>query len=153
MRSILAILRRLATLSLGDYLLLGETLIAVTVASLAIRLLPFRIVVALAQLPLSAPSPTPESRRASRARIRWSVSACARRLPWHPMCFPQGLAAQWLLRRRGIPSILHYGAAPDPVKGVIAHVWVCDDDIAVVGGAAAQGMALLARFPAQDSSS
>jgi hypothetical protein len=78
------------------------------------------------------------------------VIACARRLPWHPMCFPRGLAAQWMLRRRGIPSVLYYGAAPDAVKGVAAHVWVCDGEVPVIGGRAAEGMAVLARFPASE---
>ena len=49
------------------------------------------------------------------------------------MCFQQGLAAQLMLRRRGIPSVLYYGAAQDG-SGLHAHVWVRDGDIDVIGG-------------------
>jgi hypothetical protein len=81
--------------------------------------------------------------------VRWAVTSSARLLPWQPLCFPQALAAQWMLRRRGILSTLNYGAAPDAQKGIVAHAWVCDGDFAVVGGEAAERVVLLASFPAK----
>ena len=143
--------RRAGATPFGDYVLFGEALIALTAASLAIRLLPFRVVVAAAVHPAVRRPLAPERRRERRARVRRAVTRLAGRLPWRPLCFPQGLAAQWMLRRRGIPSVLYYGAAPDRAKGVAAHVWVCDDDVAVVGGEAARGMAILARFPGEQA--
>jgi hypothetical protein len=63
------------------------------------------------------------------------------------MCFQQGLAAQLMLRRRGIPSVLYYGAAQDDKSGLYAHVWVRDGDVDVIGGEIAHRFAILAAFP------
>ncbi len=141
-------LGELAAASAGRRLLLCEALVALSAASIAIGVLPFRTVTATAQRIAPGPAPSRAKRQAACARVRWSVSVWARCLPWRPLCFPQGLAAQWMLRRRRIPSVLYYGAAPHAVKAIAAHVWVCDGDVAVVGGEAARGLAVLARFPA-----
>jgi hypothetical protein len=65
------------------------------------------------------------------------------------LCFQQGIAAQLMLRRRGIPSVLFYGAAQDELAGLFAHVWVRDRDVNVVGGEIAHRFAMLATFPPQ----
>ena len=53
----------------------------------------------------------------------------------------------WLCRRE-VPTV-YYGAAPDPEKGLIAHVWVRDGEIDVIGGEGTSRFAVLAAFPAQ----
>jgi hypothetical protein len=65
------------------------------------------------------------------------------------MCFQRGLAVQFMLRRRGIPSVLYFGAAPDDRRGLSAHVWVCDGDLNIVGGEIASRYAILSTFPPQ----
>jgi len=52
-----------------------------------------------------------------------------------------------MLRRRGIDSVLYYGAAQDPENGLRAHVWVRDGDVDVIGCEIARGFAILAAFP------
>ncbi|HEX9947616.1 MAG TPA: lasso peptide biosynthesis B2 protein, partial [Allosphingosinicella sp.] len=85
---------------LSDAPMLAEALAALTLASLAIALLPFRRVAAAASAPVRrAPRTDPEAvRRARSAVIGW-----ARRVPWRTVCFQKGLAVHWMLRRRGIP--------------------------------------------------
>jgi hypothetical protein len=85
------------------------------------------------------------------ARVRWSVDAWARRVPWRAVCFQKGLAAHWMLRRRGIASVLHYGAAQAPDEGLSAHVWVSVGRTIVTGGGEAPRFARLASFPPQDN--
>ena len=53
-----------------------------------------------------------------------------------------------MLRRRGVPSILYYGASPDENQGLAAHVWVRDGNTDVVGCEVASRYAVLATFPA-----
>jgi hypothetical protein len=65
------------------------------------------------------------------------------------MCFEQGLAAQFMLRRRSVPSVLYYGAAAADQSGLSAHVWVRDGCVDVIGGDIATRYAQLARFPPQ----
>ena len=52
-----------------------------------------------------------------------------------------------MLRRRGVPSFLYFGAAPDDKRGLIAHVWVRDGDVDIVGGEETSRFAVLATFP------
>jgi len=140
-------LRQSLDRSPADYLFLSEVLITLAAASLAIRILPFRVIVRIAGRPLSRGKLPSDKQLPICMRVRQAVIAWTKRLPWHPMCFPQGLATHWLLRRRGVPSVLYYGAKPLDNGGLTAHVWVCVDEIAVVGGEAAKGMGVLAKFP------
>jgi hypothetical protein len=140
--------RRFWQLSGPDRRLVIEATLALTAASLAIPILPFRVVARLAAHPLRQPEMSGVARAETVRRTRWAVVACARRLPWSAVCFQQGLAAQWMLRRRGVAAVLYYGAAIDAEAGPSSHVWVRDGDIDVVGGEVAARFAVLARFPA-----
>jgi hypothetical protein len=127
--------------------LLVEALPALVLASLAVKLVPFRRLAAAA-------SRRGRSGRAADAaflrKVRWSVDAWAKRVPWRALCFQKGLALHFMLRRRGIASILHYGVAKAPAEGLKAHVWVCVDGRAVIGGEEAAGFACVATFPPQE---
>ena len=127
--------------------MLCEALIFLVLAFLAVALIPFRVIVRVAAPYSATPFRDPGERLELDRLIRWAVLACARRVPFRAMCFEQGLAAQWMLRRRGVPSTLYYGAAPDDAKGLAAHVWVKDGDIPVVGCEVADRFAILAMFP------
>jgi Transglutaminase-like superfamily len=142
------LLRRFWRLSWQDRLLLLEAVLWLAIAGLAIAVLPFRHVGLLAARPIRRPLPH-HARLIQVRRTRWAIITAARRVPWRAVCFQQGLAAQFMLRRRGIPSVLYYGAAPDDQRGLSAHVWVCDGDIDVVGGEVASRYAVLATFPPQ----
>jgi hypothetical protein len=129
-----------------DRLLLLDASISLLLAASAIRVLPFRVLGRLAARPVHRSAPSTEERASKLNRIRWAIVVCARRMPW-ARCFQQGLAAQLMLRRRGIGSTLYYGAAPNQQQGLSAHVWVRDGDIDVVGGEIASAYAVLATFP------
>jgi Transglutaminase-like superfamily len=78
------------------------------------------------------------------ARVGRTVARAADRLPWHPTCLRQALAAQRMLRRRGIPSRLHLGVA-DATAGE-AHAWVTVAGHPVVGQSGAENLVPLAAF-------
>jgi hypothetical protein len=129
--------------NLSDWLLLAEALAALSLASLAIALLPFRRVAATASVRARRePRADPEMVR----RVRGAVQGWGRRVPWKAVCFQRGLALHWMLRRRGIRSVLLYGARREGDK-LAAHVWVDVDGETVIGGEEAPTFALLARFP------
>jgi Transglutaminase-like superfamily len=142
-------LQKFWRLSWRDRLLLVEATLWLAVAGFAIAALPFRYVGYLAARPTRRSKPSQETRHTDEKRIRWSIVATARRVPWRAACFQQGLAAQFMLRRRGVPSVLYYGAAPDHPDGLSAHVWVRDGDTDVIGGGAASRYAVLTTFPLQ----
>ena len=147
------LLRRFWRLSWQDRLLLLEAVLWLTIAGFAIAVLPFRHVGLLAARPIGLHRPkVPRQERLNKVRrIRWAIITTAARVPWRALCFQRGLAAQLMLRRRGIPSVLYYGAAQDGRRGLHAHVWVRDGDVDVVGGETASHYAVLATFPPQCS--
>ncbi len=123
----------------ADYTLLAEALASLAAASAAIRLLPFRRLVAAV-----ARAPKRSRRPAGGARLRWAVRAWQRRVPWRAVCFQSALALQMMLKRRGVPSVLHYGIARE--EGLKAHVWLSVDGATVMGGEEAPRFSEVAAF-------
>ena len=135
----------LARLSWRDRGLLAEAALALTWSSLCIALQPFSKVVG--QAARAAPSPR-TAPSALVGRIAWAIGACARRAPWRAVCFQQGLAAHWMLRRRGLRTTLYYGARREDRGGLAAHVWVRSGDLDVIGCENADDYSLLSTFVA-----
>jgi hypothetical protein len=74
----------------------------------------------------------------SQARlISWAISAAAAHLPWNSSCLVQALAAQRMLQRRGIPGVLHLGAALGSAETarvrLAAHAWVKSGGEFIIG--------------------
>jgi len=136
---------RLQRLRWSDVAALIESLTLLALSAAVIRVLPFATVGRLASLPLGRARTG--AREALVRKVSWAVTASARRSPWRSVCFQQGLAAQIMLRRRGVDSTLYYGAAPERAQGLSAHVWVRVGTLDVVGCEAAEGFAVLATFP------
>lgn len=131
----------------ANKLVLVEGLITLAAASAAIKLLPFSRIAAAA----GAARPQGSAERGDHAdidRCHWAVRTWSRIVPWRTVCFQQGLTLHFMLRRRGVTSVLHYGVAQLPNKGLSAHVWVSVEGENVIGGEEAAGHTLLASFPA-----
>jgi hypothetical protein len=138
-------LARLARMPFLDKAITAEALALLAAASLAIARRPFREVVESA-----AGHATAQPRHSDAQTIdlcRWAVKAWADRVPWRAVCFQRGLALHWMLRRRGIPSVLHYGVAQRGAEGLRAHVWVSAGGRLVIGGEEAKLFTCLASFP------
>ena len=129
--------------TLSDWLLLAEALAVLALASIAIAVLPFRKVAAVASV--RGPRRSREDAEMVR-RVRGAVQGWGRRVPWKAVCFQRGLALHWMLRRRGIRSVLLYGVRHRE-DGLAAHVWVDVGGVTAIGGEEAPGFACLARFP------
>jgi hypothetical protein len=124
--------------------LLIEAVCELALASASVAMLPFRRAIVRGSVPL----PPALRRPATIETIVWAVEAAARRLPWRTVCIEQSLAAQRMLRRRGIDARLHYGARNDHSAGRIeAHVWVTVDEVPVIGASEAAQFAAIATYP------
>jgi hypothetical protein len=134
-------IKRFLALAAPNKSLIVEAMASLLIASLAIRLLPFRRVFPMAARPLG-----PKSGLKIRQAV-WAVEAAAARVPWKTVCFHKGLALQSMLRRRGIDAQLHYGVGFDPARSVCAHVWVSAGGDIVIGGEEAPAFRLLASTP------
>ncbi len=141
-------LTRAARLGRANWLTLAHALATLAMASAAIKLVPFRRLVGTMAVGAGRAAPDPEARDRLVAQCRWGVQLWADRVPWRAVCFQRGLALHWMLRRRGIESILHYGANLSGGKGLAAHVWLTLDGRVILGGDVEEDYACLAVYPA-----
>jgi len=142
-----AMIRKFWQLQWNDRLILIEAILMLALGAVVVATLPFRWAGHLSALRILRVEPSSESCALAVKRVRWAVLASARRVPWRALCFEQGIAAQLMLRRRGVASVLFFGAALSDKKALAAHVWVRNGDLDVVGGESASEFAVLATFP------
>ncbi len=78
--------------------------------------------------------------------VGWAVTRAARYLPFKAVCLPQAMAAQVMLKRRGIRSVMHFGAAKGTDKPLDAHAWLDAAGVEVTGYPVAANFAEIACF-------
>ncbi len=119
----------------ADPRLAAEAAVLLVLIRTAFRLLPFAatdrwLARATAARVAMRPDPT---RPATAERVGAAVRAAARRLPG-TTCLAEALAAEAMLRRRGIPSTRHIGVrAPARGRRLDAHAWLESDGTVIVG--------------------
>lgn len=140
-------LQRFRGLSASDRLLTLEAVVVLMVAAACVALVPFKTLAKFASQPPRGGVPG-DTRSQSIQAVRNAILRSARRMPFRAKCFEQGLAAVWLLRRRGVATTLHYGMARQHGT-FVAHVWVTVGERGVVGCENRHEFQELARFPAR----
>lgn len=119
-----------------------EAAFALLVARLLVQYVPMRLWrhhVDTAGDPAPAPLGMPR-------KVGWIVPKVARRLPFHARCLPQAMAAQWMLRRRGVRSRLVFGArrGTAPETALEFHAWLIAGGECVIGGQELETFTVLA---------
>jgi Uncharacterised nucleotidyltransferase/Transglutaminase-like superfamily len=145
-----AVWPRFFRLRLTDVALLTEAAIMLTFFRAALRFFPVeRFTTWMSQ---GAPSNEEQDLRLNDGaistirRVEWAVGAIVRHTPLTFVCFPQSLAAYFMLRRRHIASKLFYGVAREQQQ-LKAHTWIKVGDRTVVGGDVESQFTVLAIFP------
>ncbi len=141
--------RRFHRLSGRELAQFAEAACALTLATAAIRILPFRTVIRTMGYG-GAEHDRGQADADVALEVRRAVKRAARRLPWSIVCFPEGLAAHWMLRRRGAPSLVHYGLRQSE-SGLTAHVWISVGNEVVVGEETTERHTCVAVFPSSHS--
>jgi hypothetical protein len=116
-----------------NYARIVEAACYVTIARTAIRVLPFRHLTRAFERSVAHPALRESARRYAIADVRRAITAAASRLPGSTSCFARAVAAQAMLRRRGVRTTLFYGARTAHGRDLRAHVWLHAGDDAVVG--------------------
>ena len=127
-------------------ILVVEAIVALGIARLGIAVLPSRWLARFFTREPNRPERSGEARQAVVTGVRRAIQAGARRLPGQTMCFPRAVAAQSMLRRRGIGTTLYYGAATSAEDGLTTHVWLQDQETGIVGHELAPRYRVLARY-------
>lgn len=113
--------------------LMVEATCSLALASLALRIVPFRQIAGrlgkvlppseAAALLADAP-PAPERRQVV-DDVSWAVRTASARMPFRALCLEQAIAAKYMLRRRRITGALHLGVVPGgDGAGMTAHAWL-----------------------------
>lgn len=77
------------------------------------------------------------------------VTLSARYVPFKAVCLPQAMAAQIMLRRRGVASVMHFGAGKGANDRLEAHAWLDAAGVPVTGYPVAPHITEIACFVAQ----
>ncbi|WP_166038202.1 lasso peptide biosynthesis B2 protein [Sphingosinicella sp. YJ22] len=125
---------------IANRLLVLEAIVNLLPAALAVRFLSFARVV--------------EGRRRVRRRrggaeprrLARMVEIARAKVPWRAKCFESALCLRAMLRRRGIPSTLHYGIGAANDGALNAHVWLSVGGEVLIGGENAAQFACVATF-------
>jgi Transglutaminase-like superfamily len=153
-RSIRRRLRRFTQLDGQSRLLLAEAAVCLLAARVALIFLPFP---RLAQRFGTLVSPSdPRIQNASvdadsdqaliATDVGWAVTCAARYVPFKAVCLPQAMVAHRMLRRRGVPSVIHFGAAKGEIKALDIHAWLDAAGVEVTGYPIAERLAEIACF-------
>ncbi|WP_159976969.1 MULTISPECIES: lasso peptide biosynthesis B2 protein [unclassified Novosphingobium] len=129
---------------------LVEAMVLLVIAAPLVRFLPLPLIGRIAAAgPFGKAPATTDRTEVLTWMVAWAVDRAAKRSPLRALCFEQGLAAQIMLRRRGIDSTLFYGvaAASDTSRPIRAHVWIETERFPVIGDPEPGGFALLATWP------
>jgi hypothetical protein len=117
-------------------------------ARLAVRLLPYRVLTRLFELSSRRPEFTGSERARICLDVRSAVEGASRRLPGS-VCLPRALAAQAMLRRRGITTTLYLGVARSPAAPHPSHAWLKDGELGVAGTRASGDYHAVASYSAK----
>jgi hypothetical protein len=148
------LLRRFAQLDYGRRLLLGEALVGLVAARFALLFLSFpRLARRLGTLVLPSDPRVLETEKTvspGQGRVAedigWAVTRAARYAPFNAVCLPQAITAHTMLRRRGVASVMHFGAAMGESKPLDTHVWLDAAGVEVTGYPLAARLAEIACF-------
>ncbi|HZD91599.1 MAG TPA: lasso peptide biosynthesis B2 protein [Pseudolabrys sp.] len=138
-RSIRRRLRRLAEVGPARRALMLEAVVCLVLARLGLIVVPFpKLARRLGHfVPPCDPRVSAARERGPQAalavEIGWAVTRAARYLPFKAVCLPQAMAAQMMLRRRGVASVMHFGAARGEEKPLDAHAWLDAAGVEVTG--------------------
>jgi hypothetical protein len=78
--------------------------------------------------------------------VSWAVTRAARYVPFRAVCLPQAMAARVMLKRRGVGSVMHFGAAMGLAKPIDTHAWLDAAGVEVTGYPVAKHLAEIACF-------
>jgi hypothetical protein len=111
-----------------------EAALTLAVAEMAIRVLPFRhLAPRLGRWTSESGLESEPGATRIVEGVRRSLAEVVPRVPWHPQCLAQAIAAKVMLGRRGVRSTLYLGLRCRDTS-VEAHAWVRAGATMVTGG-------------------
>jgi hypothetical protein len=139
LHSIPRLLRRFAQLDYRKRLLLAEAALGLLAARFALMFISFPqlarrfgTLVSVTDSRLLGASADPYQALIA-VDVGWAVTRAARYVPLKAVCLPQAMAAHRMLRRRGVASVMHFGAVRGEAKPLDTHAWLDAAGVKVTG--------------------
>lgn len=152
LRSIPRMLRRFAQLDYRKRLLLAEAAFGLLAARFALIFISFPRLARRFGTLVSATDPRllrasigPDQALIARD-VSWAVTRAAQYVPFQALCLSQAMAAHRMLRRRGVASVMHFGAAKGWIKPLDTHAWLDAAGVEVTGYPIAEQLTEIACF-------
>ena len=120
-------LRQFIRLDSAQKFLVMRAVTTLSLAALALRLVPFSWVRSTAGRPPATSHGCP---RFSAENVAWAIAAVGGRCG--AKCLTQAVAAQWLMARLGLAGVLHIGVSHG--KPFAAHAWLESNGRVILGG-------------------
>jgi hypothetical protein len=141
-------LRKYFSLPPAERRLLGSAALRLLLAWLALRVLPFSLLMRTLK-GRSGTDPGVSCERGERIAkaVANAVMVASRNLAVTLTCLPQGLATCWILQAYGAAPQLHYGTQAIGQGRFSSHVWVELDGRGIIGHSIAPDFVTLAIFP------
>ena len=139
--------------NIAPRLLLLEAPLFLLTARFALALVPFPRLMHLITHPVRRAEVQGAMRAQQRSQVRRAIYTMRQRMHDQTTCLHRAIAAQLMLRRRGISTTLYFGATRRPGEELTIHAWVQDGTEGVVGHIATQKARyhIVAKFPADES--
>jgi len=115
--------RKLRRLTPGESVVLAQAWGLFLLVELALRVVSFQRLLALCQVPRVPRRSGPTRRTPSVERLAWLVDVAGGYAPFKATCLKKTLVLSWLLRRRGIATVLRIGVAREGDE-MRAHAWL-----------------------------
>lgn len=116
--------------------LLLEAGVALGLARLAIRTIPFRWSIRVCGDPMKeSPDVVDAPAREQAELVAWAVNTARLFTPWDSNCLAQAMAAAWMLQRRAVATTTYLGVMAIGEDELAAHAWLrCGPNILVGDG-------------------
>ena len=137
--------RKFAASSVRDRWLFVEAAIFVTLAGLALCIVPFRRLAPYLGRHMQGSTEKAQRADGLRLEVHRAVGRAARYLPWPAKCFSQAIAGKLMLRRRGVASTLCLGVKKGGEE-LEAHAWLRAGGFVVTGARGMAGFTIVATF-------
>ena len=134
-------------MSWAERLLFLECLLALAGARLARTCLPFRVIASGMGTATQEGGGQATAKQVRIAReVGRAVETMAKYTPFESNCLIKALAAQGMLRRRGIPRTIYFGVARDAEQPFSAHAWLECGQCLITGEKEHANFKVVARF-------
>lgn len=140
-------LKKFFQLALFEKWILLETCFYLTLSTITVRLIPFRIISSILgeHMAVSSDELSSSDERIA-LHIRQAIFRAKNNLPWKVVCLPMAMTAKMMLGQRSLESTLYMGVKKGELGELSAHAWLRVGELIVTGELEKEDFTIVASF-------